>query len=47
MSLIWHCYVCAGSVRVWDPRQKEEAVACMEPAQGETRRDCWTVTFGE
>ena len=32
---------------MWDPRQKEEPVACMEPAQGETHRDCWTVAFGE
>ena len=35
-----------GSVKVWDPRQPSEAVACMEPAEGETRRDCWSVTFG-
>ena len=37
----------AGSVKVWDPRQKDEPVACMEPAEGEMRRDCWTVAFGE
>jgi WD40 repeat protein len=35
-----------GKVKVWDPRQKEEPVACMEPAEGDTHRDCWTVTFG-
>jgi WD40 repeat protein len=35
-----------GSVKVWDPRQREEPVACMEAAEGETRRDCWTVAFG-
>lgn len=35
-----------GSVKVWDPRQKDEPVSCMEPAEGETRRDCWTVAFG-
>ena len=36
----------AGSVKVWDPRQKDDPVACMEPAEGEMRRDCWTVAFG-
>ena len=36
-----------GSVKVWDPRQKDKPVACMEPAEGEMRRDCWTVAFGE
>ena len=36
-----------GKVKVWDPRQKEEPVACMEPAEGDTHRDCWTVTFGQ
>jgi len=35
-----------GSVKVWDTRQKDAAVATMEPAEGETRRDCWTVAFG-
>ena len=35
-----------GSVKVWDTRQKDKAVATMEPAEGETRRDCWTVAFG-
>lgn len=35
-----------GSVKVWDPRQKDVPVACMEPAEGEMRRDCWTVCFG-
>jgi len=35
-----------GSVKVWDPRQKDDPVACMEPAEGEPRRDCWTVAFG-
>ncbi|XP_075223991.1 dynein axonemal assembly factor 10 [Lycorma delicatula] len=35
-----------GSVKVWDPRQKEKPVAIMEPDEGEVRRDCWTVTFG-
>ena len=37
---------CTGSVKVWDPRQKGSPVACMEPAEGETRRDCWCVAFG-
>ena len=36
-----------GSVKVWDPRQRDQPVACMEPAEGEARRDCWTVAFGE
>lgn len=35
-----------GTVKVWDPRQKEDPVANMEPAQGENKRDCWTVAFG-
>lgn len=35
-----------GSVKVWDPRQNDQPVAVMEPKQGETRRDCWAVAFG-
>uniref|UniRef100_A0A1B6CAY4 Dynein axonemal assembly factor 10 n=1 Tax=Clastoptera arizonana TaxID=38151 RepID=A0A1B6CAY4_9HEMI len=35
-----------GSVKVWDPRQKNRPVAVMEPLEGEPRRDCWTVAFG-
>jgi hypothetical protein len=35
-----------GSVKVWDPRQKGRPVATMEPAEGDARRDCWTVAFG-
>ncbi|KAL2745811.1 dynein axonemal assembly factor 10 [Vespula maculifrons] len=35
-----------GSVKVWDPRQKSRPVAVMEPKEGESRRDCWTVVFG-
>jgi hypothetical protein len=35
-----------GSVKVWDPRQKGKPVATMEPAEGDARRDCWTVAFG-
>jgi WD40 repeat protein len=34
-----------GCVRVWDPRVKD-AVLALEPAEGETARDCWTVAFG-
>lgn len=37
----------AGTVKVWDPRQKDDPVANMEPAQGENKRDCWTVAFGK
>lgn len=36
----------SGSVKVWDPRQKNKPVAVMEPAEGEARRDCWSVAFG-
>ncbi|KAJ8248044.1 hypothetical protein GJAV_G00237580 [Gymnothorax javanicus] len=35
-----------GTVKVWDSRQKDTPVATMEPVEGETRRDCWTVAFG-
>uniref|UniRef100_A0A673C1D7 Dynein axonemal assembly factor 10 n=2 Tax=Sphaeramia orbicularis TaxID=375764 RepID=A0A673C1D7_9TELE len=35
-----------GTVKVWDPRQKDSPVANMEPMEGETKRDCWTVAFG-
>ncbi|XP_078412619.1 dynein axonemal assembly factor 10 isoform X2 [Cetorhinus maximus] len=35
-----------GMVKVWDPRQKDTPVANMQPADGDTRRDCWTVAFG-
>ena len=38
--------ILSGSVKVWDPRQRDTPVACMEPAEGETRRDCWCVAFG-
>ncbi|CAG5123233.1 unnamed protein product [Candidula unifasciata] len=36
-----------GIVKVWDPRQKDEPVATMEPEEGEAKRDCWTVAFGD
>ena len=45
-SLIDRFSTLLGSVKVWDPRQKDDPVACMEPAEGETRRDCWCVAFG-
>lgn len=35
-----------GAVKVWDPRQKNDPVATMEPSEGETKRDCWAVAFG-
>ncbi|XP_013170589.1 PREDICTED: WD repeat-containing protein 92 [Papilio xuthus] len=35
-----------GTVKVWDPRQRGKPVANMQAAQGETRRDCWCVCFG-
>lgn len=34
-----------GSVKIWDPREKLP-VAKMETAIGATKRDCWTVAFG-
>mmetsp|Transcript_5286 Transcript_5286/g.10103 ORF Transcript_5286/g.10103 Transcript_5286/m.10103 type:complete len:358 (-) Transcript_5286:33-1106(-) len=34
-----------GCVKVWDPRISEP-VASLEPAPGQTKRDCWAVTFG-
>lgn len=35
-----------GSVKVWDVREKERAVACMQPLNGNPTQDCWTVAFG-
>lgn len=35
-----------GTVKVWDTRVKDKPVACMQPREFETRRDCWTVAFG-
>jgi len=37
----------SGAVKVWDPRQKNDPVAVMEPAEGDNRRDCWAVAFGK
>ena len=34
-------------MKVWDPRQKDIPVANMEPAEGEQKRDCWSVAFGK
>jgi WD40 repeat protein len=34
-----------GCVRLWDPRVNEPVLA-MEPGEGQTARDCWTVAFG-
>lgn len=39
-----------GLVKVWDLRQKDVPVACIEPNQpnnGDTIRECWTVAFGD
>ena len=36
-----------GAVKIWDPRQKNDPVATMEPGEGETKRDCWSVAFGK
>lgn len=35
-----------GSVKVWDQRQKGRPVAVFEPKEGDSRRDCWSVAFG-
>lgn len=35
-----------GCVKIWDVRQKDRPVAILEPEEGQTRRDCWTVAFG-
>ncbi|XP_011403803.2 PREDICTED: WD repeat-containing protein 92-like [Amphimedon queenslandica] len=35
-----------GTVKVWDPRQKGTPVATMSPAEGDMKRDCWAVAFG-
>ena len=52
----WHCMLTGapelvtgsrdGLVKVWDPRQKGDPVATMEPGEGEAKRDCWAVAFG-
>ena len=42
---VWVCL--SGAVKVWDPRQKNDPVAVMEPAEGDDRRDCWAVAFGK
>jgi WD40 repeat protein len=34
-----------GCVRLWDPRVMEPVLA-LEPSEGQTARDCWTVAFG-
>jgi WD40 repeat protein len=45
-----------GSVKVWDPRQKDDPVACMSAAKSDNNlnssgiaksRDCWSVAFGD
>lgn len=33
------------SAQVWDPRT-EDPVLSLEPVEGETPADCWTVAFG-
>ncbi len=35
-----------GCVKIWDARQKDCPVAILEPEEGQTRHDCWTVAFG-
>jgi hypothetical protein len=34
-----------GAVRLWDPRLAEPVIS-LEPAEGETARECWAVAFG-
>ena len=36
-----------GKVKVWDVRQRDLPVANMEPNEGEDKRDCWSVAFGD
>ena len=47
ISAKYFIFYLTGSVKVWDPRQKNEPVATMEPGEGETKRDCWSVAFGK
>ncbi len=35
-----------GTVKVWDPRQKDTPVALIQPAENESKRDAWTAVFG-
>ncbi|KAK8728866.1 hypothetical protein OTU49_008835 [Cherax quadricarinatus] len=35
-----------GLVKVWDSRQKDRPVVTIEPKDGEQKRDCWSVAFG-
>ena len=35
-----------GTVKVWDPRVRDRAVACVRPAEGQKARDAWSVAFG-
>jgi len=35
-----------GTVKVWDVRQKGKPVVVIEPEEGDQKRDCWTVSFG-
>jgi WD40 repeat protein len=35
-----------GTVKVWDPRQPDTAVASLEPRDPAVARDCWAVCFG-
>ncbi|ODM94969.1 WD repeat-containing protein 92 [Orchesella cincta] len=35
-----------GTVKVWDVRQKEKPVVIIKPEDGEQKRDCWSVAFG-
>ncbi|KAK4301710.1 hypothetical protein Pmani_026168 [Petrolisthes manimaculis] len=35
-----------GLVKVWDPRQKDRSVITIEPKEGEQKRDCWSLAFG-
>jgi hypothetical protein len=44
-SILFHISI-LGRVHIWDTRQAGLPVASMEPAEGETKRDCWAVCFG-
>lgn len=45
--LTFSSYLYSGSVKVWDPRQKDVPVANMESSDQDLKRDCWCVAFGE
>lgn len=37
----------SGSVKIWDTRQPDDPVVDISPDEGQTKRDCWAVAFGQ